>query len=192
MKNIKTIYFIMLLIFNLVLGIIVVLPEFIPSFEKVQVIVHGVIYLINIVLVYLLTIRFWQYLLNIFNKKKANILTTLVASIVAFGLLISFIITSLSIGQGYMGGKLYKELNYHEYHVRLFLYDDGFLDPLTTVKIKNKTWPVMKNLIYIENCQPSDLKTQIKTNILELSSSDIMVTINLKTREIKKTYINNQ
>jgi len=192
MKNIKTIYFIILLIFFVLLGIIIVSPELIPSFEMVQVVALGVIYLINIVLVYIIIIRLWHYLQNIFAKTKANIFTTLVASIVAFALLISFIITSLSIGQGYMGGKLYKELNYHEYHVTLFLYDDGFLDPLTTVKIKNRTWPLMKNYFYIENCEPSEIKTQTKADLLELSSSEIVVTINLKTREIKKTYINSQ
>ncbi len=190
MKNLKTIYFVLLLFIFLILGIIIVLPELIPSLEMVQVIVLGIIYLINIVLVYILMIRLWNYLQNVFDKTRTIILTAVVASIVAIGLLICFIITSLGVGQGFMGGTLYKEINFPEHNVTLFLYDDGFLDPLTTFKIRNKTFPTMKTFFYIENCQPIDLKMWRHKDILEFSSTDIVVKIDLKTREAKKTYIN--
>jgi hypothetical protein len=189
MKRIKTIYFVVTIIFFILLGIFIVIPEVVPSFESVQGIILSVIYLINIVLAYIVIVRLRNYLQNVFDKTRTFILTAVVGAIVIFGLLFSFLFTSLGIGQGFMGGNFYKELNYPEYDISLYIYDDGFLDPLTTIKIKNKTLPIMNDLFFIENCQPAELNTSKHSDTLELSGQNIIVKVNLRTRDIKKSYM---
>jgi len=189
MNKLKTSYIIFLLILFITLGIIIVLPEVIPSFEWLQAIIIGSIYLIIMLLVYILLIRLWAYLQNVFDKTRAIILTLISATVATLGLLFSFIFTSLGVGQGYMGGTFYKELYFPQDKVTLYLYDDSFLEPLTTVKIKNKKWPFMKDIFFIENCYPSEIVSFRHNDSLEMSGKDIVVKMNLKTKKVKKINI---
>jgi hypothetical protein len=131
-----------------------------------------------------------KYLAQQFKKATTALLTTFVAISIIGGLFIAFIITTLGVGQGFMGGTLIKELSYPKHKVKLYLYDDSFLDPLTTIKIKHKTWPVMEDLAYIENCQPSELTIWRHDDIVEFTYGDIQVRLFLITRKAQKNYLN--
>jgi len=187
MNKIRTIYFVLAIIFTSILAILIVLPEVIPSFEKAQVISLGVVYMINIALAYMIIVRLRQYLQNMFDKTRTSVLSTIVMVIFALVLTATFIINSFGIGQGY--GKYYKDLKFHQPRVTIYLYDDSSVNPLTTIKIKDETWPVMENLAFIENCNPSNLVISQKSDTLILSSQDIILKINLKKRNAVKTYV---
>lgn len=188
MSKIKTFYFVIALIVSVLLGILVAIPELIPSFEIIQVIVILILYVANILFVYIIVIRFRNFTRTKQHKENTALLTGLV-SIVGVGFLFfAFIITSLGIGQGFMGGKFEKELNYPGYHVKIYLYDDSFLDPLTTIKIKHKFWPVMQDLAFLENCKPSYLTISRQDDFVEFSCGLKVVRLNLKTREVQKIY----
>jgi len=172
------------------MGIMVVLPEVIPSLVRVQQIIILVFYLANIAFAYVIIVRFWNYLKQSFEKRTSIIVTTLVAIIITGSLFFSFLFTSLGIGQGFMGGTLAKELDYPTRKVKLYIYNDGFLDPLTTIKMKHKTWPIMEDVAFIENCHPLELKILKNDNTVKISCNNIVVKVDLINGKTKITYLN--
>ena len=164
------------------------MPEVIPSLEFVQQIIILVLYLANIVFAYVIVLRFKNYLQKNLSLAKTAILTSITGIIITLSLAILFIFTSLGIGQGFLGGSVAKELNYPNHKVTLYLYDNSFMEQITTIKMKHKTWPIMEDVSFIEHCHPSQLKIWRHDDIVEFSYLDIYVRINLITRNAKKFY----
>ena len=189
MSKIKTIYIILGLIVFVALGVMVIIPEVIPSWVAVQQIIILVLYVANIVFVYVILARLWNYLKQNFERSTSVLVTTLAAIMVSGGLFFSFIFTSLGIGQGFMGGSLAKELNYPSYKVKLYLYDDSFLDAMTTLKIKHKTLPIMQDLAFIDNCQPLELKIMKSNDTVNISCNNVVIKVDLTNRNAEKTYL---
>jgi hypothetical protein len=190
MSKIKTIYIILALIVFVGLGVLSILPEVIPSWVAVQQIVILVLYLCNIVFAYFIIVRLWSYLKEGFSKQVSLIATAIISTFIIGGLFFSFVFTSLGIGQGYMGGTLKKELNYPEHKIKLYLYDDSFLDAMTTLKIKNRFWPTMENLAFINNCHPLELDVLKYGDTLKISCNNVMVKVNLVNRTAEKVFFN--
>ncbi|NJO90582.1 MAG: hypothetical protein HC831_17695 [Chloroflexia bacterium] len=190
MSKIKTVYIILALVVFIILGVLVILPEVIPSWVVVQQIVILVLYLCNIVFAYVIIVRSWNYLKQNFSKKVSTVATVIISIFITVGLFFSFIITSLGIGQGFMGGSLAKELDYPEHKIKLYLYDDSFLDAMTTLKIKHKFLPTMENLAFIDNCQPLELDILKYGDTLKISCNNMMVKVNLVNRTAEKVYLN--
>lgn len=188
MDKIKIRYFLIALIVSVILGILVTIPQVIPSWVFVQQVIIVILYLLNIVFAYVIIVRFRNFIRTRQKGIHAVIYTGIVAVLIIGGLFISFIITSLGIGQGFMGGSLAKELDYPSYKVKIYLYDDSFLDPLTTVKIKKKFWPVMENVAFIEHCRPEEVKVWRHNDTVEITHEHIAVKINLQTRKAQKIY----
>ena len=189
MSKIKTIYIILGLIVFVALGVMVIIPEVIPSWVAVQQIIILVLYVANIVFVYVILARLWNYLKQNFERSTSVLVSTLTAIMVSGGLFFSFIFTSLGIGQGFMGGSLAKELNYPSYKVKLYLYDDSFLDAMTTLKIKHKTLPIMQDLAFIDNCQPLELKIMKSNDTVNISCNNVVIKVDLTNRNAEKTYL---
>lgn len=187
--KIKTIYVILVLIVFIILGILVILPDVIPSWVAVQQIIILVLYVFNIVFAYIIIIRLFNYLKTSFSKKTSVVATTLIAIFTTGFLFLAFIFTSLGIGQGFMGGTLAKELKYPEYKVKLYLYDDSFLDAMTTLKIKHRFWPTMENLVFIENCHPSELNINKIGDTIKITGGNIIIKVDLADRSAEKTYL---
>ncbi len=190
MSKIRTIYIILALIVFIVLGVMVILPEVIPSWVAVQQIVILVLYLCNIVFAYVIIVRLWNYLKQSFSKKVSTIATVIISIFITGSLFFSFIFTSLGIGQGFMGGTFAKELDYPEHKIKLYLYDDSFLDAMTTLKIKHKFWPTMENLAFIDNCHPVELDVLKYGDTLKISCNNVIVKVNLVYRTAEKVYLN--
>lgn len=189
MKKIRTIYFAIILVVCIALGIIVVIPEIIPSLEFVEQIIILILYLINIVCVYVLIVRLKAFLSTKMQKGGMIALTSLAIFSISIVLFFSFIITSFSIGQGFLGGSLNKELKYPKHNVTIYFYDDGFLDPLTTIKIDHKIWPIMEDLSYFENRYSSEIDVVNLGNKVKLTSDNIVVEVDLKNRTAVKSYL---
>jgi len=188
MNKIKTRYFLLALVISVFLGILVTIPQVIPSWVFVQQVIIVILYLLNIVLAYMIIVRFKNFIRSKQKGQNAVIFTGIIAVLIIGGLFISFIITSLGIGQGFMGGSMAKELDYPSYKVKIYLYDDSFLDPLTSIKIKKKFWPVMENLEFIEHCQPEEVKIWRHSDTVEIVHGHIAIKINLLTRKAQKIY----
>jgi len=189
MSKIKTIYIILALIVFMASGILIIIPEFIPSWVFVQQIVILILYLANIVFAYVIIVRFWNYLKSNSERTTTVLVTTIVAILITGGLLFSFIITSMGIGQGFMGGSLAKELNYPSHKVKLYLYDDSFLDAMTTLKIKHKTLPIMEDLAFVDNCRPLELKISEQNDTINISCNNVLIKVDLVNRTAEKTYL---
>ncbi len=186
--KIKTIYVISGLIVFIALGILAILPEVIPSWVAVQQIIILVLYVFNIVFVYVIIVRLWNYLKKGFSKQTSVVATTIIAIFITGCLFFSFIITSLGIGQGFLGGTLAKELKYPNHKVKLYLYDDSFLGAMTTLKIKHKIWPIMEDLAFIENCQPLELQISKVADTVFIDCNNVSVKVDLVKRIAEKTF----
>lgn len=189
MEKIKSIYVILGLIVFTAMGTLAIIPELIPSWVWVQQIVILLLYLLNIVFVYVIITRLWNYLKTSYSRKTSLLATSIVTFIVISGLLVAFVVTTLGIGQGFMGGSLAKELKYPEHKIKLFLYDESFLDARTTLKVKHKFWPTMKDLAFIENCHPKELDIIKYGDTLKIVAHNTILKVNLVNRKVEKVVL---
>ena len=192
LDKIKTIYIILSLIVFIALGVLVTFPEVIPSWVAVQQIVVLVLYVFNIVFAYVIIVRLWYYLKNSYSRKTSQVATILMATFITGCLFFTFIFTSLEIGQGFMGGTLAKKLDYPEHKVKLYLYDEGFLDVRTTVKIKHKFWPIMEDLAFIDDCSPYELNIYKSGDTVKFSAYHIIVSVDLINKNAEKTFLDSK
>jgi hypothetical protein len=188
MAKIKTIYLVTGLLTLIVLGFLVTIPQFIPSFELVEAICVLVVYVLIIAFAYALIIRMRNYFEGIYSTNQVLIFTKLFAALIIIGLFISFILTSSNLGQGLFKGYFVEELHYPNYKVKLYLYDDSYIESFTTVKIKNKRLPVMKNVAFIEGYRPTELKISKNKDTVFFTSKDIGLKFNLKSLKVIKVY----
>lgn len=83
-----------------------------------------------------------------------------------------------------MGHTLEKEFNYSDYKATIYIYDAGFLDPATAIKIKKGRLPLMKDIKFLGNWIPYKITESHKGDIVQLSFHKDTVEINLKTGEL--------
>jgi hypothetical protein len=172
-----------------VLGFLVSIPDFIPSFEIIQTIAILVIYIIIIGLAYATIIRYRNQFHESHPLTKAKGFTFLTSFAIVVSLIITFILTSLSLNRGGFSQTFVNELDYPNYKVKIYIFDNSFIEPITNIKIKDKTWPVMKKIAFIENYRPNELKTWRNYDTLFFSTERIELRIDLKKRKATKIYL---
>lgn len=182
--RIKTFYFILALILLIIFGFLAVIPQVIPSWEIVQEILVGVIYVLNIVLVYIIIKRSQKFFSPTVSKKQIVFITTIISFVLVIGVIYMFIFTSFGFGQGFMGSKLEKEFNYPDYKATIYIYDAGFLDPATAIKIKKGRLPLMKDVKFLAHWLPYKITESHKGDIVQLSFNKDTVKISLKTGKL--------
>ena len=182
--NIKTVYFIFALITLSLLGFLVVIPQFIPSWEIIPKVLVGLIYVSNIVLLYLIIKRSQKYFFSRFAKKPALISTTLISIFSVFTILILFIGTSLGLGQGFMGARYEKEFNYPKRHTSIYIYDASLLAPATTIKVRKGFFPLMKDLKTMNGWIPYGIKVTHTKDVAQLVFQTDTLKISLETGEL--------
>ena len=184
MQKIKTIYFIFALITFIIFGFSLLIPQIIPSWEIVQKIIIEIIYVFNLALVYIIIRRTQKFSFTRFSKKIAITLTSFTTLFLAFSILFLFAVTSLGFGQGFMGATLEKEYNFPEYNTTIYIYNAGFLDPATAIKLRKGWLPIMKDIKFIGGYAASETKVLLKENIIQLSFQDTTFNISLKTSNL--------
>jgi len=182
--NIKTVYFFFALITLSLLGFLVVIPQFIPSWEIVPKVLVGLIYISNIVLLYLIIKRSQKYFFSRFAKKQAILLSITISVLSVLTILLLFIGTSLGFGQGFMGASYVKEFNYPKYHTSIYIYDAGFLAPTTAIKVRKGFFPFMKDLKAVDGWIPYGIKVSHNKDAAQLVFQTDTLKISLETGEL--------
>jgi len=175
LRKINTLYFILALIVLIILGFLSVIPQVIPSWEIVQEILVGILYILNLILVYFIIRRFQKKIVPYVSKKAGILITSSISFVVVGGVIIMFFFTSLGFGQGFMGATLEKELNYPDYKTTIYIYDAGFLDPATAIKIKKGWLPIMKDVKFLGNWIPYRIKARQTSEIVQIFSQKIQL-----------------
>jgi len=182
--NIKTVYFIFALITLSLLGFLVVIPQFIPSWEIVPKVIVGLIYISNIILLYIIIKRSQKYFFKHFAKKQALISTILISILSIFTVLLLFIGTSLDFGQGFMGATYVKEFNYPKRHTSIYIYDASLLDPTTVIKVREGFFPFMKDLKTMNRWIPYGIKVSHNKDAVQMVFQTDTLKISLETGEL--------
>jgi hypothetical protein len=185
--KLKTIYFILGLIFLIILGYVVSMPEFVPSLKFIQQIIICVIFVLIIGLAYILIVLFQNYLKEK-QIPRTGLLSRLFAFIIISCLIIIFVLVSKNIG-GFNKKNLFKELDFPTQKVKLYLYDYSDKQPMTSVKVKIKDLPFLHNVAYIENQRPGDLKAWRHNDTVFFTGNNIELIYDLKKRKAKKIYL---
>lgn len=182
--NIKTIYFVFALIALSVLGYFSVIPQYIPSWEILPEIFVAIVYVLNLVLLYFIIRRSQKYFFSRFTKTQGILLTISTSSFLVFAIISFFIVTSLNFGQGFMGATYLKEFNYPKQHTTVYLYDAGFLDPATAIKIRSGFLPLMKDIKLIPGWIPYGVKVSQSDEIVQIVYLSDTLRVDLKTAEL--------
>jgi hypothetical protein len=182
--NIKTVYLIFTLITLSLFGFLVVSPQFIPSWEIVPKVIVGLIYISNIILLYIIIKRSQKYFFKHFAKKLALRLTILISILSVFTILFLFIGTSLGFGQGFLGASYVKEFNYPKRHTSIYIYDAGFLDPVTSIKVRRGFFPFMKDLKTMNGWIPYGIKVSHNKDAAQLVFQTDTLKISLETGKL--------
>ena len=188
MKKVKLIYLLIALIALITSGILISVPEFIPSLQIVPLICVLVIYVLCIALLYLIIALVHQSFQEKFAPGKADSLTKLFAFTTISGLFVTFIITSLNITQGFQNRILAKKLEFPKYKVTLYVFDNSLKSPLTALKVKDKVLPILHDVTFLENQIPSGIKSRMIGDTIVFSGSNIEVKYNLRERKVWKHY----
>ncbi|OQX98752.1 MAG: hypothetical protein B6I20_10675 [Bacteroidetes bacterium 4572_117] len=184
MLKIKFIYYIIFLISSIILGFVIIIPDIIPSWEIVQQAIFGLLYTINIVLAYIIIRLSPTIFNNNLSKKHSYILKSATTVFLSLILLFSFVATSFGLGQGFMGPKLEKEIKYPDYKATVYIFDAGFIDPATSVKIKKGRLPFMKELVFLGNWIPYQVEETLNDSIVQFSYENDTIGIDLKTGKL--------
>jgi hypothetical protein len=188
MDKIKTIYMALALITLIILGILASVPELIPSLEIVQLIFVFIVYILIIAVAYAIILRLRNYFCQKYSIDKGFMLTRLSAAAIIFVLFASFIISSINIGKDAFNGMFTNELYFPVQKVRLYVYEESLDQPMTLIKIKDKTWPFVRDLSFIENCRPADLKSWRHNDTVVFLSPNVELKVDLISRKVMKKY----
>lgn len=147
-----------------------------------------IIYLLIIALAYILIQRLQVYFSEKYSINKSILYAKIASMTIILCLFISFILTSINIGEGIFKGKFIKEMYFPAHHIRLYIYDYSFSNSLTSIKVKDRTWPVMEKLSFIENSSPFELKIWRHSDTVVFTGKDIKLIYDLRQRKGKKIY----
>jgi hypothetical protein len=189
--KIKKIHFFIGLITLVVLSIIFSIPDFIPSLRFIQLLVILCIYILIIGLAYVII----MIVRNYFKEKyslHSELLSWTFAMVFITILIVVFIAVSKNVGQDINYRNLTKEMNFPTHNVTLYVYDYEHKVPFATVKLKDKTLPVMHEIGFIENQRTSDLKIWRHNDTVFFAGKGIELFFDLKHRKAQKHYLKKQ
>jgi hypothetical protein len=144
----KKAYILLVTIFVLqVINFVASLPAYIPSWHQ------ALIQLSTINYVFLFVCYITALVLIGFAIKKHQLqlkawIKPLVLSFFSLGmLLIGGFITWFSVTDDFISSRTFiKKYTYKNANATVYIYDESFLDPRVSVKVRNGRWPVVKNI----------------------------------------------
>ena len=180
MKKNKTKYLYLLILLLQAIGVLVLIPQAIPSWEMGIIIFVSALYGVNLVIAGFILHRTQKKLSIKQTTKKSWLLTIGLGLIITGWLFYSFLCCSMGFGQGLFGGALEKEIHYPAYGKTLYIYNSSWLDPETTIKMREGWLPIMKDKKHWY-CAPNNIKIEKKGDYIQLKEGQDSIQINLKT-----------
>ena len=174
-----------------VLGVLLVSITVTPSWEVKQVILLTCIFFSALIFgVFFLVLRWEGDYQSQGSLKVLGWVKSIVASIsIIIGVPFMFLLTLMSVGQGYMGPTFIKkvtlaDVNLYLYYKECYIPDVGCEcdDYFSTIYVKNSGLPIMHLLIKVDY-YAGDI--QIINDTLVVSASPVCPDDNKKTRKIK-------
>ena len=101
-----------------------------------------------------------------------------------FTVLFLFVVTTLKLGQGFMGATFQKEFNYPKRQLSVYIYDAGFLGPASSIKVRKGFFPFMKNLKTMDGWIPYGIKAALTNDRVQLVFQSDTLRISLETGEL--------
>lgn len=186
MKKIKTIYFYLFIVLLQAIVFLILVAQVIPSWEIVAIVIVCLLYIIALIFDGFILNRTWRYLIKKQTKTTSAVLTSLLGLLITSWLFYTFMIFILFIGGGPFPGKLEKEINYPKYGKTIYIYNSSFLDPETTIKMREGWLPIMKDKKHLNGWESSRIEIEQKDNIVELKNewTKAIVRINLETGKV--------
>lgn len=186
MQKIKTIYFYLFILLLQAIAFLIVVAQVIPSWKIVGGAIVCLLYSIALLFDGLILNRAWWYLIKKQTKTTSIALTSLLGLIITGWLFCTFMIFMLVFEGGPFPGKLEREINYPKYGKTVYIYNSSFLDPETTIKMREGWLPIMKDKKHLNGWESSRIEIEQKDNIVELKNewTKAIVRINLETGKV--------
>ncbi len=155
MKRVIRLLFIIL--FLQIVCILFTLPEYIPSWrivlKGVFIIVYGYISVLFIIMVF--TVIHKNY------KKKARWTDWLFDSSLCMfslaGIVVGLLFTWFIVMDPLFSPRYVKKYTYENANATVYIYDESWLDPMLSVKVRNSWLPIMHKITTIQSYNPNDI-----------------------------------
>lgn len=176
----KKIYILLALIFILqVINFVVSWPAYIPSWH-VAIANLTTIHYILLVIIYLMAVILMGITIKKNQLKIKACILPIGLSFMSFGLLVAGgFITWFSVTDDFFASHTFiKKYTYKNADATVYVYDESFLDPRISVKVRNGKWPVVKN-VYVsgDGGFPDDVSFDAKNDLIIIATSTDSMTI---------------
>lgn len=162
-----------------VIGFVLNAPDYIPEWQYSVIILTGVFYLGGLFSIFIWSRR--KYKLSLQTRKKSAATGRSVLFGLAFVVLyvLTFGFTALFFDLPFWGNVFVKEYCFPDYGKCLYIYDDSFMEPLTSFKAREGKMPWMNYKTRVPLMNPHDLTITQQDSLITVTDGVRIFNYNL-------------